>query len=71
MSYKSIDQSDSQFLRDLLVVMDEWARSKEQDFKEKETTVPTKEVKLKVQLEAPKIEESPPEPFFDLSQMRL
>lgn len=66
-SYKGIDQSDQQFLDDLLVVMDEWLRSTkaglrddedEDDDKDDKDAVPEKqEVEVKVKVEAEEPEE--------------
>lgn len=56
--YKGIDQSDDQFLEDLLLVMDEWVRGAKARFKEEadaaseaEETKEKREVEIKVKIE--------------------
>lgn len=60
-SYKGIDQSDQQFLSDLLIVMDEWLRSTKATIEtegegEEEPEKQEVEVTVKVETEAPKEE---------------
>lgn len=56
-SYKSIDQSDSQYLADLLTVMDEWARKtkeslEKKDEKDEKGQNKPEEIKVKVEVES-------------------
>lgn len=84
-SYKSIDQSDNQFLRDLLIVMDEWLEKTKSSLNEKTVSTDKGEITVKVEVESgsedePEIEikESSDEPdmevdsvAFDLLGLRL
>lgn len=50
--YKSIDQSDTQYLRDLLVVMDEWAEKTESHLSETKVPAGGGEITVKVEVES-------------------